>query len=320
MTESLTKKVLIVQYSQTGQLSSVARAVAEPLIASELVDVQVLNIEPENPYPFPWPLLPFLDVFPESVYLDPPAIKPIELDNTDFDLIILAYQVWYLSPSLPITAFLKSTEAKNLLANKPVITLIACRNMWVMAQETVKSLLKSLNAKLIDNIVLVDQGSSVASFFTTPRWMFTGKKNAFWGFPPAGVADNDIRKSSRFGLAIEEALGSDRENSQEPILKGLKAVDTNYSLVQSEKVGYRSFRVWGKILRNVGAQGDSKRKPVLILYLCFLIMMIVSVVPINIILKRILSPFFQKRHMQMKEYYEQPSGSGDERMEQFSDD
>ncbi len=315
----MNKKVLIVQYSQTGQLSRAAAAVAAPLIESPSVDVHILNIEPVKPYPFPWPLLPFLDVFPESVYLDPPELKPFDIDDDlEFDLIILAYQVWYLAPSLPITAFLKSEKAKQLLANKPVVTLIACRNMWVMAQEAMKTMLASLHAKLIDNIVLIDQGSSLSSFVTTPRWMFTGRTNAFWGFPAAGVDENDITNSRRFGLALEQALQADQEALQKPLLHGLEAVNTDYSLVQTEKLAYRSFKIWGKIIRKVGKQGDSLRKPVLILYLIFLLSIIVTVVPLNIVLKRILSPFFQKRHMQMKEYYELPSGSGDERMEKFS--
>ncbi len=48
--------------------------------------------------------------------------------------------------------------------------------MWIMAQEKVKVLLKELEATLIDNVVLIDKGSSLETFITTPRWMLTGKK------------------------------------------------------------------------------------------------------------------------------------------------
>ncbi len=58
-----------------------------------------------------------------------------------------------------------------------------------------KSLLFDVNAKLIDNIVLIDQGSSLSTFITTPRWMLTGRRNAFWKiFPKAGVSKEDIKK------------------------------------------------------------------------------------------------------------------------------
>lgn len=318
MSDNPVKKVLIVKYSQTGQLSRVASSIAEPLINSSAIDVKTLTIEPEKQYPFPWDFFMFLDVFPESVYLDPPRIRPLNVNKDErFDLIILAYQVWFLSPSLPITAFLKSETGQRLLQDRPVITLIGCRNMWIMAQEAVKKLLKDANARLIDNVVLVDQGSSIASFVTTPRWLLSGKKDPFWGFPAAGIAEEDIKNACRFGLAIEYGLLKSHEKSGESLLHGLKAVNTDYGLIQSEKVGYRSFRIWGKLLRNIGKQNDPKRKPVLILYLVFLILMILTVVPINIILKRISSPLFRTQQENTKIIYELPSGSGIERMDDF---
>lgn len=312
------KKILVVQYSQTGQLSRLVTSIVEPIENSSHIDVAYVTIKPQNPYPFPWPFFRFFDVFPESVYLDPPPIEAIDLDpESRFDLVILAYQVWFLSPSLPITAFLKSDIGKRVLKDTPVITVIGCRNMWIMAQETMKKIMAGTQAKLIDNIVLVDQGSSLASFVTTVRWLLTGKKSAFGGFPEAGIAEDEINKAVRFGAAIENGLMNDREKTGLPLLKGLRAVEVDVSLLQSEKIGYRSFRIWGKLLRSIGSQGDVKRKPVLVIYILFLLLMIVTVVPVTMLLKRILSPLFRQRYQTLKEVYEQPSGSGSERMGEF---
>lgn len=63
-----------------------------------------------------------------------------------------------------------------MLKDTPVITLIGCRNMWLMVQEKVKKLLAESEAKLIGNVVKVDQSNDWASFITTPLWMLTGKK------------------------------------------------------------------------------------------------------------------------------------------------
>jgi hypothetical protein len=312
------KKILVVQYSQTGQLSRLVASIVSPLEKSGHIDLAYVTIEPENPYPFPWPFFRFFDVFPESVYLDPPPIKAIDLDpESRFDLIILAYQVWFLSPSLPITAFLKSDTGKKVLKDTPLITVIGCRNMWIMAQETMKKMLAEVNAKLIDNIVLVDQGSSLASFVTTVRWLLTGKKTAFAGFPEAGISEDDIQKAARFGAAIENGLLNDMEKAGLSLLMGLRAVEVDVSLLQSEKVGYRSFKIWGKLLRSIGCQGDWKRKPALIVYIVFLLLMIVTVVPVTMLLKRVFSPLFRQRYHSLKVMYEFPSGSGSERMEEF---
>lgn len=318
MAVSEIKKILVVQYSQTGQLSRLISSITAPLNCSPNLVVTTLTIEPVHTYPFPWDFFSFFDVFPESVYLDPPAINSLDINQEEnFDLIILAYQVWFLSPSLPMTAFMKSTIGKKLIHNKPVITVIGCRNMWVMAQESMKTLIEEANAKLIDNVVLVDQGSALASFVTTPRWLLSGKRNAFLGFPPAGIAEREIFASDRFGHAIVQGLLSDKEKNGHPMLSGLSAVQTDYSLIQSEKIGFKSFRIWGKLIRKVGKPGDSNRKPILTIYLVFLILMIFSVVPVNMLLKKLLTPFRKKQQSRLQEYFELPSGSGTERMEEF---
>lgn len=318
--KSKSKKILLVQYSQTGQLFDVARSFVRPLIESDAVQVDTLNVEPLEPFPFPWRFLDFLDQFPETVYLDTPALRPIDWPaDIDYDLIILAYQVWFLAPSPPIAAFMKDKHAATLLAGRPVITLIACRNMWAMAQKTMVGSIEALGARLLDNVVLIDQSSSLASFVTTPRWMFTGRKNSFWGLPPAGIAPRDIENCDRFGRAIERALRDDLEKESQPLLTGLKAVQADYGLIQSETIGYRSFRIWGKLLRKIGGRGSALRRKVLLLYFVFLILMIITVVPISIALKSILSIVYRDKYLQRKVEYEKPSGSGDERMEEFSE-
>ena len=313
------KKVLVIQYSQTGQLTDVVASICKPLEHSNDIQLVIETLEPAKPYPYPWTFFEFLDTFPESVYLDPPELRPISVSaDEDFDLVILAYQVWYLSPSLPITGFLKSSEGKKLLAGKPVVTVIGCRDMWAMAQETMKSLLTAVGARLVDNVVLTDQGSSMASFVTTPHWLLTGKKDAFWGFPPAGISKQEVKRASRFGMALEEGLKNDREKLATPMLSGLEAVSADIGLIKSEKLGYRSFRIWGKLIRKVGKPSDPRRKPVLAIYVLFLVMIIITVVPINMLLKRLSAVISRSKQEKMKQYFERPSGSGSDRLNQFS--
>jgi len=313
-----TKKVLFIQYSQSGQLTDIVKSISTPLMSSDSVEVSTSTLNPEKPFPFPWPLLDFFNIFPECVYLDPPTIKPLDINtNQKFDLIVLAYQVWFLAPSLPITAFLQSNEGKRLLQDTPVITLIGCRNMWVMAQQAITKLLKDANAHHIDNIVLTDQGSTLASFITTPRWVLTGKKNAFWGFPAAGIAAKEIQQAERFGHAIIDALKNDKEKNNSPILTGLGAAKVDISNLQSEKAGYRSFRIWGKLLRIIGKPTNPVRKLVLVLYIVFLIALILTVVPITMILQKVLQPLLKNKIEQIKEKYELPSGSATNRIKDF---
>ncbi len=305
------KKILVIHYSQSGQLSSVVEHFTQPLVNLPDISVTFENILPQHDYPFPWPFFRFLDTFPESVYLDPPPMQPSSLQgDEDFDLIILAYQVWFLSPSLPTTGFLKSPLAARLLKDKPVITLIACRDMWLMAQEEMKKLLTGLDAHLIGNVALVDEAGSIGSFLATPAWVLSGDKGPHLGglIPRAGVSDNDIVCCQRFGQRIVDTWARG-EPLERDLLQGLNAVRVNETLIASEKTARRAFLLWGKLLRSLGPSGSIKRKPVLLIYVVFLGTMIVTVVPLGIVLKKLLTPLTKKRIAQQKAYFGEPSGS-----------
>ena len=291
-------------------------------LQSEEIRVRREVLQTKVDYPFPWPFFRFLDVFPESVYLDPPELLPLSVDGeADFDLVVIAYQVWYLSPSLPITAFVKSPQGRRLLAGRRVITVIACRNMWLVAQEKMKKMLHDAGAKLMDNVVLVDRQSALVTFITTPRWLLTGNKGVREGFfPPAGVSERDINGAARFGRAIAAALQNDLEKSDEPLLQGLEAVRVDTRLIASEKIGHRSFMIWGKLLRMIGPQGHPLRRVVLTIYAVFLVIMIATVVPITMTVNFLLRPFLRRGLERQKAYYEAPSGSAGYRMREFLHD
>lgn len=307
------KRVLVLGYSQTGQLTRIVNAIIAPLKNGSDIEIVYQSIEPAEAFPFPWPFLTFFNNFPETVYEEPIELKP--LDNiaqttNNFDLIILSYQVWFLSPSRPISTFLNSEAAKSIFKDTPVITVIGCRNMWLNAQEKVKEKLKSLSAILIDNIVLVDEAHSAATFVATPLWVLTGNKGPWFNglIPRAGVSERDIIDARRFGVAIKESLETSSEKLTEPTLLGLGAVDVNERLIASEKIARRSFEIWGKLLRKLGDQQSPVRKCVLVFYILFLITMILTVVPISAILKRIFAPLLRAKTEQQKAYYAAPSG------------
>jgi hypothetical protein len=309
------KRVLFVSYSQTGQLAAVVQSVAAPLVASASIDVVFETLEPEEPYPFPWPFLQFFNTFPETVHSMPRPLKPLRIGAEEsFDLIILAYQVWFLSPSQPMAAFLQSREAARLLSGRPVITLIACRNMWLMAQETVKQRLNALGAPLIDNIVLTDRAHSAATFISTPLWMLTGRRGPFLGgaVPAAGIDAADIAAARRFGCAMEAGLPALDPVHPHALLTGLGAVKVNEGLIASERIGYRSFRIWGRLLLMLGNPRSALRLFVLCLYVVFLVAMILTVAPVAAMIRRFLAPFQCQRIARQRAYFAEPSGEADE--------
>ncbi len=303
------KRVLVVHFSQSGQLARVARQLVSPL--AEAADVELVEevLRPSGPYPFPWPFWRFLDVMPETVLLQPPALEPLSVRADEpFDLIVLAYQVWYLAPSGPMTAFLKSQTGRHLLRGRPVVTAIACRNMWLVAQEAVKQLIQEAGGQLRDNVVFTDRGSALTTFITTPRWLLTGRRDAFWGMPAAGVAEEEIANADRFGRALVSALRANRERDHAPMLSGLGAASVDPRLIFSERAGRRAFSAWSRLIRLGGPPGALGRAPLLALFCVYLVAMIITIVPASLLLQRLLRPLFANRLELQRAHYELPSG------------
>lgn len=303
------KRILVLHYSQTGQLDRVLESVVAPLREDPAVAVDFLELRPAQPFPFPWPVVRFINAFPESVH---EVGCELDLDESGlqdrYDLVILGYQVWYLAPSIPVAAFLKSELAERLLKDTPVVTVIACRNMWLQGQEKIKAHLQRLGARLVGNMALVDEGGSAASFLSTPLWLLTGSRGPYrLGIPRAGVSDSDIAGARRFGAALSQRLNSD-QGLDETVWQGMNAVQINDKLIASERIASRSFYLWGKLFLACGGPDAPLRKPLAIVYLVFLIAMILTVVPVTALLKKLCAPLMRRRIARQKQYYAWPSG------------
>ena len=229
------------------------------------------------------------------------------VEQNDFDLVILGYQVWYLSPSIPFTAFLQSPEAQKVLKGKPIITILGVRNMWVMAQERVKRQIRDLGGTLVGNIVLVDPHPNLVSVVTIVQWLIKGEqkgKGLINGiFPQAGVPEQNIREAAKFGEVIRGAFRSGQlDTLQEQLLKK-GAVEIKPVLMNIEKRGRRMFGFWSKFLLKKGGYGDPAREGRLKLFKCYLIVVIYLASPIvSLIFWFTLKIFYEKTRRSV-EYY-----------------
>ncbi len=281
------KKVLVPYYTQSGQLKRIIDTILKPIIAHEEVQVFYHQIIPVNNFPFPWKKSQFFDAFPESVLQIPCELQPIKSEITDqrYDLIILACQVWYLSPSIPINSFLKSTEAKSLFKNTPVVTVTGCRNMWVMAQEKIKKLLFNIEADLKGNIVLVDRHINHISVITIVQWMFTGVKKKYLGiFPKPGVSEKDIEESVKFGHIILPSLLNNKYATLQDSLLKAGAVKIKPFLVSIDKRANITFGMWANLIIKKGKAGSPKRAFLLKFFNYYLLFAIWFIAPIVFIL------------------------------------
>ncbi len=269
------KKVLVIYYTQSGQLKQIIDNVTSKF-ESENIELDYIEIKPVKPYTFPWNTDSFFDAFPESVRGIPCELEPLEYDpDKKYDLVILAYQVWFLSPSIPFWSFLLSEDAKRIIKDTQVITLLGIRNMWIMAQEKVRNKIWEYGGDLVGNIVLNDRHKNLISVITIVHWMFSGKKGKFGIFPPAGVSDRDIQGSSRFGDVISDALINKQYEGLQDNLLSNGAVPIVPDLMSIEKKGIRIFRIWSRFVLKKGLLARKRRLKLFRIYL-FTVIYLVS--------------------------------------------
>jgi len=280
------KRVLVVYYTQSGQLKEIIDSVLSPLTE---VTIDFLPIDTAEPFPFPWTDEAFFGAFPESYLQIPQPLKPFQLAHTDYDLVILGYQVWYLSPSIPFNSFLQSETGKQLLQGKPVITVSGTRNMWVMAHQKVKKLLTECGAHLVGNIALTDRHHNHISVITIVQWLFSGDKNKrYLGvFPKAGVADKDIESASVYGTLIAPHLQTGDYTGLQQAIVAHGGVHYKRFLLSAEKKGNRLFGIWAKMI-----YGSKKRKFLLKCFRIYLYIAIWVLMPIVWLLYWLTYPLF----------------------------
>ncbi|UTW63655.1 dialkylresorcinol condensing enzyme DarA [bacterium SCSIO 12741] len=276
------KKVLVLYYSQTGQLKRILDRVMDTLQEDSEVRVDYCRYEPEQAFPFPWNAKAFFGAMPDCVLENPVPMKPLVLPkDQDYDLIILGYQVWFLSPSIPLNSLLGMPEVAGLLKDKPVVTVSGGRNMWIMAQESVKKKLHGLQAQLVGNIALVDHSPNLVSVVTIVYWLFHGKTDKLLGvFPKPGVQEEDIENASSFGDPIHKAL---QQGNYEPLQRELVergAVLVKPNILSMESKAKRVFGIWAKLIQGAGKQSSVLRAILLKIFEFYLYFVILFISPL----------------------------------------
>jgi len=301
------KKILIIYYSQTGQLKDVVDSILVPVKKNPEVSVVYEELKPKPPYPFPWTAYQFCDAFPESVAEVPCDLQPLSRNtDDDYDLIILAYTVWYLSPSIPVATFLQSLQAEKIMRGRPVLTIIGCRNMWLLAQEKVKQKIKKIGAHLTGNIVLTDKTNNLIGVLTIAVWMLTGKKDRFLKiFPHPGISDQDIKEAGRFGEIILKAVADDRFILTPTALNARGAVTLAPALLIMEKRVSKVFKIWSDFIRQKGAAGDPKRSKRVRAFMVYLIAAVILLAPLAAILASLLKIVMKDKIASEVDYYSQ---------------
>lgn len=303
------KKILVVYYTQTGQLQNAVKSTLAPLEQNS-VSIDYLQIKPKKAYPYPWSYMEFFDIFPETVHGIPTELEPFSIDHEiNYDLVVIAYQPWFLSICVPINSFLQTEEAKKLLKGKSVVTILACRNMWLNGQEKMKLHLKNLQANLVGNITFVDKAANLVSLVTVLAFVLGGKKEKFLGiFPKYGVSDKDLQElAPKFGNILLKHLKTNDYTSQQQELVDAGAVNIKSNLLLMEGRGRDLFPLYANYISKKGTAGSADRRTRVRIFGIVLPTAILLLSPIITIISRLAPVLFPQKIKKQVDYYSQNS-------------
>ncbi|MFC9993828.1 hypothetical protein [Nocardia sp. NPDC127526] len=233
------RRAVVFHYSQTGQLTDAVEAFTAPLTAAGW-RIRNVAVTPARPYPFPWSVPAFFGVFPACV--DEHAEIELATPESEFraepgELIVFAYQVWYLAPSVPMRTVLNTHP--ELFAGREVVSVVACRKMWHSAVLEVDRRLAALGARHLGAVVATDTRPQFITLITTLRWMFGGRRGGRGPLGRAGVDDRELERLRACGRDWAEP-GTDSAIVTAPVV---------YPVAGADLLAGRLFRRWGRVIR-----------------------------------------------------------------------
>ena len=260
------RRYLIVTYSQSGQTARAAEIFAANLPNQGEVSIDQLNLAEDEgvrgAYRMPWGLFDFLRAQPEA--FEPSmrlrASSTVRLDQ--YDVVVIVYPVWFLSPATPVSSFLRGLPPCSL-AGKEVVTIATCRNMWFEAQRMMRALVEEKGGRVIAHVALEDRAPTYATLVTTPRFFLTGERGfsselmqrlfpafgiteeefaeyAGWvrTFPSTGAGDPPCMFRFKSPLALAEVIG--RKISR-TIYLPWPAIASTPKLIQNAYLSFAAF-------------------------------------------------------------------------------
>jgi hypothetical protein len=244
--------VLVIYFSNSGCTKYVLEALLSPIIAADH-RVRWCALSPQQAYPFPWTHPQFYETYPEALAGDLPCLEPMDLGEArDIDLVILGWQVWFLRPSPPVQAFLRSRDAE-VLCGKRVVSVVSCRQMWRTAYGHLLQAVTEKGGYVTDNVIVTHRGGA-RTLVTTPRTLIRSRRE-HGGVVPSSLLDPEaMALQNRLGELLCDSAADWPKLNRGPLLSGVETASTGSAFDLAEWIGNGYMIAWGGIARLVGGR------------------------------------------------------------------
>ena len=145
---------------------------------------------------------------------------PPEAQGGDYDLIVIGSPTWWLTTNMPVRSYLKSAEAKAVMAGKPFAAFSVSRRYWKGNMKDVRNLDEANGANLIDQTHFLAAGDQVKSMLSWLGWIKHGeaqKRVLGMGMPPPNLQPDFEEQGKRF---IEEVADRALSHRAEAVAAG----------------------------------------------------------------------------------------------------
>jgi len=176
-------RVLFVYYSHTQQAQRVCDAMAE-VLRGRGCDVSQAAIEFTDPhysknfkeFPFRHAVFGILPLLWPQLRRKTGQIRiPETAKQGDYDLVCFGSPTWFFTTNMPLRSYLRSDEARTVLAGKPFAAYVVCRRYWSINLKEVRKLGTAQGGKYLDGIRFTYEGGQIRSLLSLLSYFGKGE-------------------------------------------------------------------------------------------------------------------------------------------------
>jgi menaquinone-dependent protoporphyrinogen IX oxidase len=210
-------RVLLLYYTYTGQSLKVLEAAAE-VFRDRGCEVRTAQIEFTDPrFAERFSRFPMRRVWPDMLSVLPAQLRrasgeirtPDAVRDGDYDLICIGSPTWWRTASMPMRSFLKSDEARQLLAGKPFAVFVVCRRYWRENLAAVRKLATGRGGRYAGGVHFGYPGGQLRSMLALTSYLGTGEyRDRYLGvrIPVTNVQPEQLEQSRKFASDLADSL------------------------------------------------------------------------------------------------------------------
>jgi menaquinone-dependent protoporphyrinogen IX oxidase len=210
-------RVLLLYYSYTGQSQKVLEAAGE-VFRDRGCEVAEAPIGfTDQRYAEKFSRFPMRRVWPDMLSVlgaqkrgETGEIQtPDTVRDGDYDLILIGSPTWWDNVSMPLRSFLKSDEARKVLAGKPFAVFVVCRQFWRENLEAVRELAEEQGGRYVDEIHFTYPGDNLRSMLALTSYLGSGEyRQKYLGLriPPTNVQPEQLEQTRTFAARLADRL------------------------------------------------------------------------------------------------------------------